>query len=58
MFAAGNLSRETGFCSCYNVAIRGVSGMQVIDFIYFSDKSFMYLVVYIMIYLGARIVMF
>lgn len=38
MFAAGNLSMETGFCSYYNVAIRGVSGMQAIDFIYLSDK--------------------
>ena len=38
MLATGSLSMETGYCSCYNVAIRVVSGMQEIDVIYLSDK--------------------
>ena len=38
MLAAGSLSMETGYCSCYNMAIWGVSGMQAIDVIYLSDK--------------------
>ena len=38
MLAVGSLSMETGYCSYYNVAIRGVFGMQAIDVIDLSDK--------------------
>ena len=31
MLTAGSLSMETGYCSCYNVAIKGVSSLQEID---------------------------
>ena len=38
MLTAGSLSMDIGYYSCYNVAIRGVFGMQAIDVINLSDK--------------------